>query len=173
MSGDSGWWLPTTHVLGEMPLKPGERAAYEVPWPNLAGGKANKVLVYTFITVQDAEEGMNRGYYTISTESLDGSKKYTYYMNVAFAGDTVVNSGNYWLPYGDGIKPYVFVELVSASKTTHLKPKGKSVKSCKGKDAESVLREYACQTGKEDEVIVGQVFLSGYNIIPAGLPPTK
>lgn len=165
-------WLPTTAVLGDMPLVPAHRVQYEVPIPNVLGAKPNKVLVYAFITVQDAEQGLHRGYYVISTETLDGKTTYKYYMNMASASDTVINSGNYWLPFGENIKPYVYVELVSASPTTSLKPKGKGVKSCKGRDAEAVLREYACQTGAESEIIVGQVFLTGYNMTPV-VPPSK
>ncbi len=153
MATDTGGsWLPATLLLGDLPQEPGDQRAYEVPPPNIAGGKPNQVLVYSFITVHEVDPGFQRGYYTISTETLDGGKKYTYYMNVASAAGTVLNSGNFWLPYGDGIKPYVYVELVNAGgagSPASIKSKGK----------------------KQADGVEGQVFVTGYNLVPAGLPP--
>ncbi len=146
-------WLPATLVLGDLPQEPGDQRAYEVPLPDIRlGGKLNQVLVYSFITVHEVDPGFQRGYYTIHTETLDGGKKYIYYMNVASAAGTVLNSGNFWLPFGDGIKPYVYVELVNAGgagSPASIKSKGK----------------------KQADVVEGQVFLTGYNFVPTALPP--
>jgi len=52
-------------------------------------------------------DGVNRGYYEIFTKKNENSEEYTNYMNVASVNDSIVNSINCWLPYGEGINPIV------------------------------------------------------------------
>lgn len=149
-------WVPTSLVLGDLPTKPGERKAYEVPPPNpgIEGVTPNKVLVYAFVTLQNANPGFQRGYYTIYTETEDGKTQYKYYMNVASAGPgaTVVNSTNAWLPYGaiQQIKPYVYVQFDGVAPLVET-----TTKPSEGKGHEEVLREHE-----------GQIFATGFNMVP-------
>lgn len=153
-------WIPTSLVLGDLPMKPGERAAYEVPPLNILGVTPNKILVYAFVTLHNANPVFRRGYYTIYTETEDGKTQYKYYMNVASAGPgaTVVNSANAWLPYGrtQQIKPYLYVQFngVASLLETATKPS-------KGKSYEEVLQEHE-----------GQIFATGFNVVPVVPPQT-
>ena len=114
----------------------------------------------TFITLQDASPDFHRGYYIISTKRKDDTGQYKFYMNVANVQDTVVNSGNFWLPWGDEIVPNVYVTLIGAG-SAKLSSKKKAVKNCKGKDADCVMAEYARQKHDDKEEVVAQIFLTG------------
>lgn len=146
-------WTPTLKSLDELPLIPGDQKAYEV-----SDVQGKDILVYAFITINEAEPGFKRGYYEIFTKSKDGNSKYSFYMNVACVNDTIVNSCNIWLPWGDAIEPFVYATLHSADE---IRPK-KKVKGCKGKDARTIMREYKAQGAEDDEHIISHMFVTGY-----------
>ena len=149
-------WTPITNVLGDLPLKAGEQKAFPV---NLPVPTPAQLLVYTFITLEDSAESLYRGYYTIFTQNKDG-KQFTFYMNVARTKDTVINSDNNWLPYGSDFQPFVYIKL-NGPEGAEVKPK-KKVKSCEGKDGATAMKEYSCHGPDDNEVIVGQAFIIGY-----------
>ena len=113
-----------------------------------------EIQVYAFISLHGMEPGFKRGYYAIYTESNDESQKFKCFMNIANVNDTVVNSDNFWLPYGEGIKPAVFMELISPE---GLKPKKPQKKKAKGD-----MKEYAWQSDDETEHVYAQAFVTGY-----------
>lgn len=149
-------WTPTTLTLGDLPLKVGDQEAHPVPVP--ANG-ASQLLVYAFISLEDSSQSFHRGFYDIYTQKKDGTK-YSFYMNVAMNKDTVINSGNFWLPFGPDFQPYVYITLNGADKA-EIKPK-KKVKSCKGKDGATALKHYCSQRASDDDEAVGEAYIIGY-----------
>lgn len=145
-------WVPTQISLGELPTT-GEEVQYPV------AVNANQILVYAFISLHDLDNNpFQRGYYEIYTKGTDGTE-YKYYMNVAFggsSGDTTINSGNFWLPYGAGIQPGVFVRLIGVE-MKHKKPQ----KSLAGKTFSAVMQEFSKQT-PEGDAIYSFMFVTGY-----------
>jgi len=89
-------------------------------------------------------------------------------MNVASVNDSIVNSVNCWLSYGDGIDPVVYVRLMSgddSSSADSASTKGNGIivkKPIKKSYKKHDLREYARQYPSDDEEIVGKLFLTGY-----------
>ena len=73
------------------------------------------------------------------------------------AGDTAVNSGNFWLPYGPNYQREVFIRL---NVEGDVKPK-KPPKSFAGKLLAAVLKEHSKQSDTEPEAIYSGVFLTG------------
>ena len=151
-------WTPTTVVLGDLPLKAGEQKAFPVNLP-VKGATPTQLLVYTFISLEDSAESLHRGFYSIFTQNKEG-KQFPFYMNVAMTKDTVINSDNNWLPYGSDFQPFVYIKL-NGAEGAEVKPK-KKVKSCEGKDGATAMKEYSCQCPDDDEVVVGQAFIIGY-----------
>ena len=149
-------WNPVTLTLGDLPLKAGEQKVYPVPVP---ANSASQLLVYAFISLEDSAQSFHRGFYDINTQTTDGTK-YSFYMNVAMNKDTVINSANFWLPFGPDFQPYVYITLNGAD-NTEIKPK-KKVKSCSGKDGATALKDYCSQRASDDEQAVGQAFIIGY-----------
>lgn len=149
--------FPTLVTLGDLPLKAGEIIKYNV---DLGLSKApNEILIYTFITLEDTAPSLHRGFYNIYTQKQDGTQ-YALYMNVAMTKDTVINSQNLWLPYGDGFEPYVYAVLYGPE-GTELKPLKKRVKKFQ-KDGKEDLKAYKEQRPDDEETVVGQVFVTGY-----------
>ena len=151
-------WLPLQETLGDLPLKVDPNA---VQYPITLSVAPSELLVYAFITLEDVlPTGFQRGYYEIFTRRNDGTE-FKFYMNVALTNNTVINSENVWLPYGAGFERAVYVRLVGTPGTS-LEPK-KKVKSCKGKDCATVLKEHAGHNhDNEEDVQVGVIFLTGY-----------
>ena len=146
-------------VLGDLPLSVNDGPQ---PYPIQLSSTPSQLLVYAFITLEDANPtGFKRGYYEIYTKANDGTE-YKFYMNVALTNDTIINSENFWLPYGPNFERAVYVRLVGVPGTS-LKPK-KKVKSCKGKDCATVMKEHAGHNHDNEEgVQVGVIFLTGHN----------
>lgn len=156
-------WNPCASILGDMPLVANEIKEYPVP-KEIQQASPTQLLVYTFITLEEAMPGFQRGYYEIYTKKKNGGPQFTFYMNVAMTNDAVLNSENMWLPYGPDFVESVFVRL-NGVEGTEMKPKKKKVKGCRGKDAATVLKEHAGHCHDDDEgVQVGQVMLTGYRV---------
>ena len=149
---------PVVEVLGDLPLKAGEIVKYEVPLTGPAA-QTKEILLYTFISLDDTAETFYRGYYMIYTKGLDG-KQYAFYMNVAKARDAVINSDNFWLPFGAGYESFVYASLISAE-GAELKHKKKCAKKC-GKSGQEAMKAYACEGPDDQETAVGQIMLTGY-----------
>jgi len=148
-------WVPETNPisLGELPLS-GEEVEYKV-----SVAPAKQLLVYAFVTLHDETNSpFQRGYYEIYTKDLQGTP-YKMFMNVVFggaAGDTAMNSGNFWLPYGVGFQPGIFVRLVGVEMKTK-----KAQKSLAGKTFEAVMQEFCKQRDSDQEAIYSQIFVTG------------
>ena len=145
-------WVPETVSLGELPLS-GEEVEYKV------SVTAKQILVYAFVTLHGQESSpIQRGYYEIYTKDVKGTP-YKMFMNVVFggaAGDTAMNSGNFWLPYGDGFQPGLFVRLVGVEMKTK-----KPQKSLAGKSFAEAMEEYCKQRDSDQEAIYSQIFVTG------------
>jgi len=166
----SAAYTPVMSELGEMPLETGVSTINPVKVDGeLLPSDVYEIQVYAFISVQGGQlDGVHRGYYEIFTKKSDNSELYTNYMNVASVKDSIVNSINCWLPYGEGIDPIVWVRLVSgddSSSGDSASAKGKGIilnKPVKKSYKKHDLKEYARQRPSDDEEIVGQLFLTGY-----------
>lgn len=151
-------WIPTQNFLGNLPTsnEGGEPVKFEVDV------NAKQILVYAFISTHDViSSTFQRGYYEIFTKD-DLNNEFKYYMNVCFgggAGDTAINSGNFWLPYGPNYQRGVFIRLVLDGEGD-VKPK-KPPKSLAGKSVAAVLQEHSKQSDTEPEAIYSGVFLTG------------
>ena len=150
-------WVPVQIPLGELPETGCKE--YEVSgYPDI--NKSKYILVYAFVSLHDTEDSpFQRGYYEIFTKDTKGTE-YKYYMNVAFggkAGDTAINSGNFWLPYGPGFQPGIGVRLIAAT-VKRKKPQ----KSPAGKTVGDVMEEFHKQTGSEPEAIYSFMFVTGH-----------
>ena len=145
-------------TLGDLPLKVGEIATYDVSLTDVDSAPS-EILVYTFISLEDTAPSLHRGYYTVYTQKLDGTQ-FRFYMNVAMTKDAVINSENFWLPYGQDFKPYVYVTL-NGPDGADITPIKKKVKGCQ-KDASAAMKDYGCQHQHDEEIIVGRAFITGY-----------
>ena len=159
----SAAYTPCMFDLGELPLEAGNSSILPLDTLGLPSD-IYEIQVYAFISVQGAQlDGIHRGYYEIYSKKHDNSEMYKNYMNVASVNDSIVNSVNCWLPYGDGIDPIVYAGLVSGEETASTKGKRVTAKNpIKKSQKKHDLKEYAGQRPSDDEVIVGQVFLTGY-----------
>lgn len=152
------YWIPTQNFLGYLPTsnEGGEPVKFEVDV------NAKQILVYAFISTHDLiSSTFQRGYYEIFTKD-DLNNEFKYYMNVCFgggSGDTAINSGNFWLPYGPNYQRGVFIRLVLDGEGD-VKPK-KPPKSLAGKSVAAVLQEHSKQSDTEPEAIYSGVFLTG------------
>ena len=154
---------PTVVSLGDLPLTAEETKEYPIP-DDIYQKNPKEVLIYTFITIEEAEPGFKRGYYEIYTQRKKDGKQYKFYMNVAMTNDAVANSDNNWLPHGADFVKSIFVCLKGVN-GTKIAPKGKKVKSSRGKEAAVVMKEHAGYGHDDaDGVQVGQIFLTGYKI---------
>ena len=150
-------WVPLQLPLGTLPDEGTKE--FEVSGGDIDLTKSKQILVYAFVSLHDLEDSeFQRGYYEIFTKDTKGTE-YKFFLNVAFggkAGDTAINSGNFWLPYGPGFQPGVFVRLVGA--TAKRKKPSKSVAA--GKNVGEVLEEFHKQT--EPEAIYSFMFITGH-----------
>ena len=151
-------WTPTatTTLLGDLPLKVGEIATYEVRLTDVDTAPS-EILVYAFISLEDTASSFHRGYYTVYTQKLDGTQ-FKFYMNVAMTKDAVINSENFWLPYGQDFEPRVYVTL-SGPHGAELKPK-KKIKTSH-KDGTEAMKAYRHQHPRDEDVIIGQAMITG------------
>ena len=150
-------WDPMQVSLGTLP----DEGIKEFDISGVASlAKSKQILVYAFVSLHDTEDSeFQRGYYEIFTKDTKGTE-YKYYLNVAFGGktgDTAINSGNFWLPYGAGFQKRVFVRLVDA--TAKRKKPHKNVAA--GKTVGEVLGEFHKQTEPEHEAIYSHMFITG------------
>ena len=146
-------WFPTFNYLGQLPDDEDVhtfQVTVSLP-PN-----TTEIQVYAYISVQGLEPSFKRGYYTVYTQSTDGSQNFACYMNIANVNDTVLNSDNFWLPYGEGIKSAVFMQLVS-SEGAGLKAKKPRRKNTKGD-----MKEHVNQRDDEPDQVYGEAFVTGY-----------
>ena len=152
-------WKPMEEVLGDLPLDV-EDGLQSYPIP--LSSTPSQLLIYAFITLEDVNPtGFKRGYYEIYPKAHDRTV-FKFYMNVALTNEAVINSENVWLPYGPNFEKAVYVRLVGVPGTS-IKPK-KKIKSCKGKDYATVMKEHAGHNhDNEDGVQVGTIFLTGHN----------
>ena len=142
-------WTPIVVYMGELPTAPGT-----VSYGVFSTFENVDILLYSFITIHD-DGPFERGYYKIYTVRKSDGAEFAYYMNTAKVSDTIANSANFWLPLGTDFEPYVYAELVAAAGIA-MKPK-EQVRSCAGLDGAQVMQAYI-----EEEVIVGQIMLTGY-----------
>ena len=155
-------WTPTVEVLDDLPLEAGVIKECKIP-DSINQMNPKEILIYTFITIEDAQPGFQRGYYEIYTQRKDG-RQYKFYMNVAMTNDAVVNSENMWLPYGTDFVTSIFIRLNGVD-GTKIAPKTKKVKSCRGKEATVVMKQHAGHGHDDaDGVEVGQIMITGYKI---------
>lgn len=146
-------WEPIFHYLGYMPTEPGVNTFQVGSFPSAP----IEIQVYSYISVQGLDPKFERGYYEVYTQSTDGSKKFACYMNVANVNDTVLNSDNFWLPYGDGIDTNVYVQLISAEGSTGMNPKKPRRKNVKG-----LLKDFVNQRRTDDDEVHGELYVTGY-----------
>ena len=153
-------WVPLQLSLGTLPDQ-GVKEFEVISGGDTDLAKSKQILVYAFVSLHDIEDSeFQRGYYEIFTKDAKGTE-YKYYLNVAFggkAGDTAINSGNFWLPYGAGFHKSVYVRLVGA--TAKRKKPHKNVAA--GKTVGEVLEEFHQQTEPEPEAIYSHVFITGH-----------
>ena len=90
--------------LGNLP----ESGIAALAIPDTVPVGARKWLIYTYVTVEGAQEVSGRAYYDFT--STEGDKTYHRLMNVAFFKDTVVNSMNVWFPANSSRKLTVTLE---------------------------------------------------------------
>lgn len=132
-------FIPTEHKLGYLPLKAGETATYEVSGLTDVNTTPSEIMLYAYITLKGTASSLQRGYYIVYTKKLDGTQ-FKFYMNFAMTNDTIINSENFWLPYGQDFEPSVYVTLIAAD------------------GAELQLDQHPC----DDRVSVGEAFITGY-----------
>ena len=88
---------------------------------------ATSVFLYVYITTHNLGP-YRRGYYIIWTEK-DGVK-YEQYMNIATGFPSVtINSGNLWLPLGDGANTKIYIRLIYSGSESIAHKEGLSDKS--------------------------------------------
>ena len=95
-----------SNFLGNLP----EAGTSDLVIPDSVPAAAKRWLLYTFVTVEEADVKRGRAYYDFT--STEGDKTYHRLMNVAFVRDTVVNSMNVWIPANSSRK--VSVTLLNA-----------------------------------------------------------
>ena len=149
-------WIPISGYIGQLPDDE-DLHSYDIT--STLPANTTEIQIYAYISVQGLEPSFERGYYTVYTESLDGKTQFACYLNVAKINDTVLNSDNFWLPYGEGIKPTVFMQLKSSESSKGLKAKKPRKKSTKGD-----MKEQLKQRDDDDDQIYGEAFLSGYKV---------
>lgn len=155
-------FIPTVEILGDLPLNSGDLVPFPVP-VDIDQQNPKQLLAYAFITLDGVSPGFERGYYEIYTQSNDGVQ-YKFYLNVAKTSDAVLNSENIWMPYGTDFLKNVYVRLISAD-GAKIRPRGKEIKSCRGKDGATCMREHAGHGHNvANEVQVGQIFITGYRV---------
>ena len=147
-------WYPISDYLGQLPDDETIHT-YKVTKP--IPPEVTEIQLYAYISVQGLEPTFQRGYYEIYTESNDGSQKFVCFLNIANVNDTVLNSDNFWLPYGDGIKPAVFMQLVSSGG-------GLKAKKPKRKNTKGDMKEHVNQRDDELDQVYGEAFVTGYRI---------
>ena len=149
-------WYPSFGYLGQLPDDTSAVRAYQVTVS--LPSTTTEIQVYAYISVQGLQPSFKRGYYAVYTESIDGSQSFRCYMNIANVNDTVLNSDNFWLPYGEGIKPFVFVQLVSSSE------EGLKAKKPPRKNTKGDMKEHVYQRDDEPDQVYGEAFVTGYRI---------
>lgn len=146
-------WYPTLGYIGQLPDDVNTVHTFEVT-ASLPPDTV-EIQLYAYISVQGLDPSFERGYYAIYTESTEGSQRFSCYMNIANVNDTVLNSDNFWLPYGNGIKPAVYMQLFSSG--GDLKAKKPKRKATKGD-----MKEHLNQRDDEPDIIYGEAFVTGY-----------
>ena len=149
-------WMPTFGYLGQLP---GDETVRTYQVTASLPSETKEIQVYAYISVQELEPSFKRGYYAVYTESTDGAQRFTCYMNIANVNDTVLNSDNFWLPYGEGIKPAVYMQLVSAEGSQGLKTKKPLRKNPKGD-----MKEHVNQRDDEPDQVYGEAYVTGYRV---------
>ena len=146
-------WSPFFQYLGHLPVTKVGAETYPV---NIPAQNVSEIQVYAFVSIQNApvNKDFHRGYFEIYT--IKDSTKYACYMNVAGVSDTIVNSDNVWLPFGDGFKPNVYVSFNGDS---DLIPAGTTVKSSGVTCIEDIAKS---RTAADEEEIFAEAFVTGY-----------
>jgi len=139
--------------LGHLPVT-NVQEAQKYPL-NITDPNVSEIQVYAFVSIQNApvNKDFHRGYYEIYT--MRGSTKYVCYMNVAGASDTIVNSDNVWLPFGEGFDKNVYIRFQGDS---DLIPAGTTVKSTGAKSIQDIAKR---RTAADEEEIYAQAYVTG------------
>ena len=92
-------YTPVQEYLGALPDTSGEVVEHSMPIS--IPKTAKEILVYTWVTTR-GDEAFHRYYYQI--ETVDTSRAYPQYMNVAATQNIVLNSQNLWMPVSNPSK---------------------------------------------------------------------
>ena len=146
-------WNPYFQNLGHLPVT--NVGAQQFPL-TIDPKTVREIQVYAFVSIQNApvNKDFHRGYYEIYTKR--GDVKYTCYMNVAGVSDTIVNSDNVWLPYGEGFDRNLYVTFQGDS---DLIPAGTTVKDSGIQSMQDIARR---RTANNEKEIFAEVFVTGF-----------
>lgn len=150
-------WIPAMDYLGHLPDD--TVGIQTFPVPDSVPATATEIQVYAYISVQGLDPQFKRGYYEVYTKATQSGAEFKCYLNIANVQDTVLNSDNFWLPYGEGIDKAVYVRLASAEGTTNMKTKKPKRKCPKGD-----MKEHLNQRDDDDDQIFGEAFVTGYKV---------
>ena len=151
-------WMPTYQNLGHLPHGIATSESFQVEGSTVPQ-QTTEIQVYAYISLHGLDQTFQRGYYEIYTESEDGKSKFMCYMNLANVNDSIVNSDNIWLPFGNGIKPKVFVTLQCADGCTGLNPKKPPKKNHTGS-----MKEHCNVRSSDQEDIFAEAFITVYKV---------
>lgn len=149
-------WEPFFDNLGEIPI---DTAVHTFQPASGLPANTNEIQIYAYISIHGLDPEFERGYYQVYTRSTDGTKTFACYMNVANVQDTVLNSDNFWLPYGEGIDPAVYVQLMGAEGSKGMNPKKPQRKKRKGD-----MKEFVNQRRTDTDEIHGELYVTGYRV---------
>jgi len=146
-------WTPYMEYLGHLPVTNVEVQKFPV---NIQTPNVNEIQVYMYVSIQNApvNKDFHRGYYEIYT--MRGTTKYPCFMNVAGVSDTIVNSDNMWLPFGEGFDKNVYIAFHGDS---DLIPAGTTVKFFDAKSIEEIAKR---RTAADKEAIFAEAYVTGF-----------
>jgi len=154
------WYPPASGLvyLGHLPDETSITETFQID-SSLLPANACEIQIYAYISVQGLDPGFKRGYYEVYTRSTDQKYEFKCFMNIANVNDTVLNSDNFWLPFGEGIDPAIYVRLVSSDGV-----KGMNPRKPKRKKARGDMKEHVNQRDNDDDQVFGEAFLTGYRV---------
>jgi len=146
-------WNPIMHHLGHLPVTNVGAQTYPV---NIPAQNVSEIQVYAFVSIQNApvNKDFRRGYFEIYT--MKDSTKYPCYMNVAGVGDTIINSDNVWLPFGEGFEPNVYISFQGDG---DLIPAGTTVKPSGVTSIQDISKP---RTAADEKEMFAEAFVTGY-----------